>query len=333
MPGCFRPETFAARVRDLAGACWNDDARIAVAVSGGADSLALLGLARAAFGPARLAALTVDHGLRAGSAAEAAAVAALCSREAILHATLRPADPLPAAALQAAARDARYALMAGWCRAHAAPLLLTAHHADDQAETLMMRLSRGAGLSGLAGIRASRDLGGVLLLRPLLDTPRAALGAALPPGWTPADDPSNRDPRFERTRARALLAAGWPAARQAAASAAHLAEADAALRWMTARAMAGCVAEHAGALLIDPAGLPPELLRRLILACLARLAPRGAPEPRGADVRRLLARATAGRTSTLAGVQLRPLPDGRWRMKGVAPPRATARLDTQREES
>lgn len=126
-------------------------ARVALAVSGGPDSMALLALAAAAL-PGRITALTVDHGLRAAAAAEAAGVAAQCAARGIAHATLRRDGPPIRANVQARARAARYALMADWCRAHGAGLLLTAHHADDQAETLLMRLNRASGSDGLAGI-------------------------------------------------------------------------------------------------------------------------------------------------------------------------------------
>lgn len=329
MRGGLTPDALAARVAALAGEAFDDATMLAVAVSGGADSLALLALCRAAFGTARIAALTVDHGLRSESAAEAAHVAMLCAAAGIRYATLRWEGPHPAAGVQAAARTARYALMTGWCRAQGFPLLLTAHHADDQAETLLMRLHRGSGLSGLAGVRAARELNGIRLMRPLLDVRRAALRATLPREWRPVDDPSNVDDRFTRTRARKLLHAGWPGASGIAASAAHLAEAEEALSWVTERAMAGNVDNHDGVLIIDTAGLPPELTRRLLIACFARL---GLREPRGPDLARLMARLAAGGSGTLSGAQLRVQPDGRWRMRGVAPPRAASKLAEKREE-
>lgn len=276
---------------------------LAIAVSGGPDSLALLHLAATAF-PGRITALTVDHALRPASTAEARHVATLCAAAAIPHATLVWTGPKPAANLQAAARAARYALMADWCRAHAVPLLLTAHHADDQAETLLMRLARAGGSTGLAGIRPTRALGpGVTLARPLLTVRRAALAATLAAtGWTPVTDPGNDDPRFDRTRARRLLAATpWLAAPRLARAAAHLAADADALAWALDRAWAGAATLTPTALRLDTAGLPETLRHRLAARAIATLAP-GAT-PRGPAVARLVTALDAGRTATLAGVR------------------------------
>jgi tRNA(Ile)-lysidine synthase len=126
--------------------------RVGIAVSGGPDSLALLLLAHAAI-PGGIAAATVDHGLRAEAAGEAAFVAALCATLGIPHATLRPGAPITGN-IQSSARKARYALLEIWADQHNLDWIATAHHADDQAETLLMRLSRGAGVAGLSGVRA-----------------------------------------------------------------------------------------------------------------------------------------------------------------------------------
>jgi tRNA(Ile)-lysidine synthase len=276
------------------------ETRLAIAVSGGPDSLGLLALAHAAL-PGRVTALTVDHGLRAGSAAEAAQVASLCAAAGIPHHVLSWPGPHPRANLQAAARAARYALMADWCQRHDVPVLLTAHHAEDQAETLLMRLARGSGLAGLSGIRAARPLApGVMLVRPLLTTPRTALAdAARAAGWTAIDDPSNRHPRHDRTHVRALLARepGLLPASMLATSAACLAEAEAALDWATDRAFESRVTQHANGLGLDLAGLPQALQHRLLVRAFAQL---GAA-PRGSAVARLLARGGG----TLAGLRLR----------------------------
>ena len=214
--------------------------RLAVAVSGGPDSIALLLLAQAAF-PGRVQALTVDHGLRAAAAAEAAFVASLCTARGIPHQTLPWTGPKPAANRQAEARNARYALLRDACAAAGIGVLATAHHADDQAETLLMRLARGSG-GGLAGIRMHRPLGaGVTLVRPLLGVRRAALAAIVAEvGIVPVTDPTNDDPHYDRTHARRLLASTpWLDAARLADSAAHLAEAEAALDWAADRAWAG----------------------------------------------------------------------------------------------
>lgn len=276
---------------------------LAVAVSGGPDSTALLLLAAAAC-PGRVTALTVDHGLRAGAATEAASVAAACTVAGIPHRTLHWTGPKPATNLQAAARAARYALLADWCAGHGVAVLLTAHHADDQAETLLMRLARGSGNGGLAGIRAARDLGqGVTLVRPLLGIRRAALATiAAASGWPLADDPANRDPRFDRTCARAVLAATpWLDPPRLAAAAAHAADVEAALAWTADLAWTGRAVVTAAGVSLDALGLPLELQRRLVARAIAAVLP--AAPPRGSALIRLVARLAAGGTGTLAGVK------------------------------
>lgn len=179
--------------------------RLAVAVSGGSDSLALALLAQAAL-PGRITALTVDHNLRPESAREAGQVGRWLATHDIPHAILRWDTPATTS-LQEAARDARYTLMANWCVHAGISVLATGHTADDQAETLLARLARGAGLAGMAGIRAVRPLTeGVTVVRPLLAHRRADLQAwlqALGQPWI--SDPSNEDTRFERVRWRAAL--------------------------------------------------------------------------------------------------------------------------------
>ncbi|OYU15451.1 MAG: tRNA lysidine(34) synthetase TilS [Alphaproteobacteria bacterium PA4] len=291
--------------------------RLAIAVSGGPDSMALLWLAHRIW-PDRVVALTVDHGLRGESAAEAAMVAQVCADAGIPHMILVWEGPKPAQGVPAAARHARYALLADRCAAQGVPWLLTAHHADDQAETLLMRLARGSGSAGLAGIRAARPLTDtVTLLRPLLAVRRAELAAVLAAsGWPSVDDPSNRDPHYTRTHARALLAASdWLDVPAVAAAAAHLAEVEAALAWTADRAWAGRADCTADAILLDLAGLPPELARRLIRRALAALAPE--ITPRGPEIARLQARLAAGGTATLAGIKIESGPV--WRF-GLAPP-------------
>lgn len=280
----------------------------------------MLWLAAEAFGP-RVAVLSVDHGLRPEAAGECAAVAALAAGLGLRHATLTLEKPPGPGNIQAEARDARYAAMAGWCRERGIDFLLTAHHADDQAETLLLRLVRGSGLAGLAGIRPTQRLHGIMVLRPLLTWRRADLADALAPsGWAVAEDPSNRNPRFDRTLARNLLARE-PFLRpgRLAATAGFLAEAEDALGWAADRAWASRATAVDGAILIDPEGLPAELGRRLLLRGLAEL---GHPAASGPDVARLLARLAAGGSGTLGGVKAQALGDGRWRLS-PAPPRRT----------
>lgn len=290
--------------------------RIGVAVSGGPDSLALLLLANAAF-PGAVAAATVDHRLRAEAADEAAFVAEACAALGVAHRTLT-ADAPPAGNVQSAARALRYRLLGQWASEEGIDWLLTAHHADDQAETLMMRLLRGAGLSGLAGVRAATRIGEVAVARPLLGWRRAELAEMVAAaGLTAVDDPSNADPRYDRARLRARLReADWIEPLPLARSAAALAEANDALDWATTRLFAERVSETPRGLALDADGLPEELQRRLVLHLIARLTPDAAP--RGPDVQRLLATLRAGGTATLAGVKCAGGPS--WRFE-PAPPR------------
>lgn len=305
----------AAEVSRLAG---RDHGPVALAVSGGADSLALMWLGAAAF-PGRVHVLSVDHGLRTEAAAECALVGRLAAGLGLPHQTLTLALP-PGGNVQARAREARYAAMTGWCRANGVPLLLTAHHADDQAETLLMRLARSSGVTGLSGIRARLELDGVTLLRPLLGTRRAVLLEIVRrAGWTPVDDPSNRDPAHDRTQARVLLAAtDWLSAERVAAAAANLADAEEALGWAATRAFETRVSNVNGALLVDAEGLPAELQRRLLAHGLARF---GA-DADGPGLQRLLTRLEAGGSGTLGAARADRLSDGRWRLR-PAPPRRT----------
>jgi len=212
-----------------------------LAVSGGPDSLALMWLAarwrRALKRGPRLVAVTVDHGLRPEAAREARAVKRLAGSLGLAHRTLRWTGAKPATGLPAAAREARYRLLAQAARAHGASHVLIAHTRDDQAETVLMRLSRGSGIAGLAAMARHATRDGVILARPLLDLPKARLVATLEKAGIPfADDPTNRDPRFTRPRLRALmpaLAEEGADARNLARLAARLARADAALDLLT----------------------------------------------------------------------------------------------------
>jgi tRNA(Ile)-lysidine synthase len=221
-------------------------ASVILAVSGGPDSTALLFLAarwRAARrkGP-KLVAVTVDHGLRPGSAREAAMVKRLAADHHAEHRTVRWMGRKPDTGLQEAARAARYRLLVAAARKAGARHILTAHTRDDQAETVLFRLARGSGLSGLAGIARTSVLDHMTLIRPLLDIPKARLLATLNAAKIPfIEDPSNQDPRFARTRLRQLAPAlareGLDAARLAAL-ARRLARAEQALARATEQALA-----------------------------------------------------------------------------------------------
>jgi len=280
--------------------------RIGIALSGGPDSLALLLLAAAA-GP--VTALTVDHGLRPGSAAEADAAGAVARSLGVPHEIARVSVAAGGDGLQGEARRARYAALADWARREGLAAVLTAHHADDQAETVLMRLSRGAGLSGLTGIRPARlldegDPAGPWLLRPLLGWRKAELEAIVgAAGLEPARDPSNHNARFGRTAARTLLAeTGWLDPTRLSASASHLRDADAALEVMTDRFLAEALSTSEEGIRLTPGDAPREIVRRA-LRWLFFVHFQAHPDGPGLD--RLMAMLAAGRTATLAGVLAR----------------------------
>lgn len=197
---------------------------IVVGVSGGPDSTALLWLiARwrksVQTGP-KLLAVTVDHGLRPEAAKEALAVKRLAKSLGVAHRTLKWTGKKPRTGLQAAARETRYRLMSDAARHLGATHIATAHSRDDQAETVLMRMSRGSGIGGLAGMTRDTPLpspsprkrgegrgeGHFTLTRPLLDIPKSRLVATLQVHDIPfADDSSNSDPRFTRVRWRGLM--------------------------------------------------------------------------------------------------------------------------------
>jgi len=277
---------------------------VALAVSGGSDSMALLRLAAhwaAATHPGlRLSVLTVDHGLRAASAAEAQAVARWASAIGLSHHVLRWEGPKPETGLQARARAARYGLLTGWCRAEGAGLLLTGHTQDDQAETVLMRLSRTLSPESLAGIPLHGAWDGVPLFRPLLGATREALRAHLSAmGQEWVDDPSNADPRFERVRVRSALvtreADGITRQRLAA-----LAEASARTATLLERCARTWMSRHlqedmAGVCHVPGAAfnaLPPALRARILAHVIRHYG--GGGQPEADELRRLLDWLAAG---------------------------------------
>jgi tRNA(Ile)-lysidine synthase len=193
---------------------------LAVAVSGGPDSLALAILADrwARERGGQICALTVDHRLRPESAAEASRVQGWLAARAIRHEVLVWREAKPATGIEAAARQARYRLLGGWCRDHGCLHLLTAHHLEDQVETHIIRRRAGSGPGGLAGMSAVRELPDYRLLRPLLGVARARLAALLVAERQPSiTDPSNLNPAFERARLRLAWAGASSAAPELAA--------------------------------------------------------------------------------------------------------------------
>jgi tRNA(Ile)-lysidine synthase len=295
--------------------------RLGVAVSGGADSMALALLAArwARERGGEVLAFTVDHRLRPDSTVEAERVAEWLGRAGIGHRILAWEGEKPATGLQAAARDARYRLLGEACAAEGILHLLLAHHRDDQAETLLIRLGRGSGLEGLAAMAPERPTPWGRVLRPLLSTPRSALEATLRHmGQAWISDPSNRNTAFGRVRLRnlaAALAAEGLTSERLAATARHLARAQAAVEALVAEAAARHVTlEVSGYAIVRPAGLealPDEVGLRL-LSRLLLVVGGETYTPRLERLERLHAAVSAGLETarTLAGCRIVPLKDG-----------------------
>jgi tRNA(Ile)-lysidine synthase len=282
--------------------------RIGIAVSGGPDSLALLMLAAAARRD-DIEAATVDHGLRAGSREEAEMVAGICERLGVPHAILAIEwDLPPSSAIQEQARVVRYGALAQWAREAQLGALVTAHHLDDQAETLVMRLNRGSGVRGLAGMRRRSGVPGdkdLPLLRPLLGWRRSELERICTDGQvSPPTDPSNADERHERVRVRqALRNADWLDPEALAKSAANIAAADEALEWATEREWSEAVEVTDGGIVYRASTAPIEIIRRVVARAIATLGTEGATdELRGRELDRLIADMQQCNTTTLRGV-------------------------------
>lgn len=286
-------------------------ARLGVAVSGGGDSTALLLLLSdwSGSGGPELRVVTVDHGLRPEAAAEADAVCRLSADLGIgcdrlnwrWDGTGNLADQ---------ARRGRYGLMAEWAAGHDLRDVALGHTLDDVAETFLMRLSRGAGLDGLAAMAPSRVIAGVTFHRPLLEVSRAALRDVLTArdvGW--AEDPGNADESYLRSRARAALQTLGPLGIEAgtlAAVAGHLADARAALGVCALRVSERTLRFDQGDIVIDWPALrtePSEIVRRVLLAALRWVG--GAEYPaRGPALARVLALIEDGESATLQGCRL-----------------------------
>jgi tRNA(Ile)-lysidine synthase len=310
---------------------------IGVALSGGGDSTALLHLClRAGF---RVEAVTVDHRLRAESAAEAAAVAAWCAALGVRHEMRVWEHGTVPGNLMDAARRARMGLIRDWAVSREISVVALGHTRDDQAETVLMGLGRAAGLAGLSGMRRAWQEAGLRFVRPLLDAGREELRDWLRvQGVAWIDDPTNENERFVRVRARKSLAALAPlgiTAERLAEVAGNLARAQEALAVQVAAA-ARWIAETVGALHIED-GLwdePAEVQRQVVLAGVMWFAGAGYA-PRAAEVERLRAALCAGRDATLAGCRARKgwlmrearavggptrvgeVWDGRWRVGGL----------------
>ncbi|MCF8495551.1 MAG: tRNA lysidine(34) synthetase TilS [Alphaproteobacteria bacterium] len=259
---------------------------LAVGVSGGPDSLALVRLLSdwscEAKGP-EIHALTVDHGLRPESGAEALRTGEIIKGwPRVLHEVLRWESVRPATRLQEEARAARYALMAGYCAEHSIGHLFLAHHRDDQAETVLFRLAKGSGLDGLAGIRPRRPYGeNLLLCRPLLEVSKAALVAVCKDrGIAYAQDPTNENQSHARPRLRAareILEAEGLTAKRLTVTARRLARASVALDQIAEKSLLDLMIK------LDTdytvlnfellRGLPEEIALRVVLKAIDQVSP------------------------------------------------------------
>ncbi|WP_120076980.1 tRNA lysidine(34) synthetase TilS [Aurantiacibacter odishensis] len=273
-------------------------ARIGLAVSGGTDSMAMLLLAHEAI-PGGFEVATVDHGLRSEAKDECALVVAVCEERGLSCEVL--SVQVGEGNMQANAREARYDALGAWASRSELSAIATAHHADDQAETMLMRLNRGSGVAGLAGVRHSQPLGqtGIRIVRPLLRFRRAELEEVVAAaGQRVAHDPSNADDRFDRVRMRGALAGcEWLDTTSLAISASNVAEAYEALQAYAALLWPEMVTETPNGFVLRP-GPSREMNRRLLAEVMERLGGR----PRGGDVARLLLRLEAGQGGNLAGV-------------------------------
>jgi tRNA(Ile)-lysidine synthase len=285
-------------------------AHVGVAVSGGGDSMALLALMQhwAKKHGTAISAVTVDHGLRPEAAAEAAMVAEFCASQGIDQDILRWDGWDGQGNLQAAARDARYRLMADWAKAKGVDAICLGHTRDDQAETFLMRLARKAGSDGLRGMPDRFERHGMRWVRPVLDVGRADLRAFLRRHeieWV--DDPSNEDEGFDRVKARRVLAALDPLGIDAAvlsAVAHNLDMENSLIRDVVCKDLQGQVAEFRGALAMEKAvfdRLHPEVLRRFLIRAIQWITGASYPPRVEAEVEMEVALRQGG-THTLAGV-------------------------------
>lgn len=283
MPSDNNLSVSAAEASSLLGGLEHFPALV-LAVSGGPDSVALMVLvsrwAQSLKRGPKIVVATIDHGLRAEAKREAADVAKLARALGITHRTLKWTGKKPSTGLQQAARLARYRLLGDAARKAGAAYVLTAHTLDDQAETVLIRMSRGSGITGLAAMARVAPLpsggGGVELLRPLLDIPKTRLIATLREAKISfATDPSNRDPRFTRARLRGLmpqLAEEGLDARRLSHLAQRLKRADAAIEamvgeaseWLAKDAPRGALAFETGGCIILPAEIVIRILGRAI---------------------------------------------------------------------
>ncbi|MDO5613276.1 MAG: tRNA lysidine(34) synthetase TilS [Paracoccus sp. (in: a-proteobacteria)] len=340
-----------SRVRASLDRLAGDLPALGIALSGGGDSTALLHIAHGWARGRRLMAATVDHGLRPESAAEARTAQKVAETLGIPHATLKWQRDTTEGNLMANARDARLRLLSGWAQRNDLPAVLLGHTQDDQAETLLMRLARGAGVDGLAGMAEWRDAFGIRWLRPMLSASRASLRDWLAErGLRWIDDPSNDNADFDRIRIRKAMAALQLDPAALAQSARNIGQARDALAHYAAQAADEATADR-GSLVLPRAPFrlsPPEVQRRLAVAAARWITGADYP-PRRATVAHALAALAAGSRVTLdgalfwpAGDRIRvirepaaamraaetdaPVWDNRWQINGLSPGQTVAAL-------
>ncbi|WP_342361135.1 tRNA lysidine(34) synthetase TilS [Terrarubrum flagellatum] len=293
----------SGRVKETAGAApigdeeaanlfslWNSATGVLIAVSGGPDSIALLGLAarwRAGGAQTPLLAATFDHGLRAESAREARMVSEFAESHGVTHHTLKWVGEKPTTRIQELAREARYDALARHALFNERSHLAVAHHQGDQAETVLLRMAAGTGVAGLAGMSKVSWRSGVTIHRPFLDLPKPRLIATCRAyGWLFIEDPSNEDDRFARARWRSLapnLAAEGLTPERLTVLAGRARRADAALEGMVDAWLAdhppGAFRQALLLRAIEWSAAPAELRLRLLARLIAQVAARRGDDP------------------------------------------------------
>jgi tRNA(Ile)-lysidine synthase len=285
---------FAEAIGQLAG---SNKPHLLLAVSGGPDSLAMLLLAKAAM-PDHIHAATIDHGLRAEAADEAQFVAEICAILNVPHSILAPDHPITGN-IQSNARAARYSLLQKHAVAADCQWIATAHHADDQLETLLMRIMRGSGVDGLAAIRMRNGN----IIRPCLNfTKTELMEICTNAGVSPIHDPSNDNVDFDRVALRQWLAANDAPfdSKRALRTTSAISDASEALNWTVEHLQPSHLQLESATATLTPADLPREILRRLLLRALTHIQPDIAP--RADSIDHALTLLSTGRVLTIGNI-------------------------------
>ncbi len=294
--------------------------RLGVAVSGGGDSLALMHLLAeiAKTEGVNLRVATVDHGLRPEAAQEARLVAGQAAKLGLRHDVLKWQGWDGKGNLQDQARQARYALLTDWARQNEIPMIALGHTADDQAETVLMRLGRAAGVTGLAAMPVSHHRDGIEMIRPMLGITRQRLRDHLTQtGVTWIEDPSNQDKRFDRIKAREALAGLEPlgvTAESLSRVAKNLAQAREALALYAQDSARKTTTVVDGDVCLDRsvfAALPAEIQRRVLIGIVAWISGPGYP-PRQTAVDQAIDALQSGQAGSLNGCLLVPRGGNTW---------------------